>query len=144
MSPADILVILLTAISLIYYVYLVDPFKWRASMRHYTKLIANPAYYRANMGISLCLVVLGVVCLFSRNANDAGAAFAFSPLLFIFCIRFANARSLNYQHRSFRLILRGEVSKINTSAFDVIASIFVFMISLLLPLAIIILISKMK
>ena len=130
MQRQEYLSLLIFLSSTIYYVYLIDPFKWKPIRRNYKKLLTDPTYFRLNLGIAILFCAVGMISILLRHDKHGSEAFTMSPLLFILLVKAANWYSRKYYNRDFLLILRGDVIK--TAFFNTLSSILVLVLSLAL------------
>jgi len=111
-------------ISMLYWFYLLDPFKSKPQTRRYKKLLNDKKTKVINLTISILLSIVGLTQLLILHQPVLGTLL---PLAFIITIFFLNYISLKTSSRDFHLLLRGDMLK--TSAFDKLASY----ITLILP-----------
>ena len=116
--------------SIIYYVYLLDPFKWKPIKRNYKRLLADPKYFRLNLWIAILFVSAGVMSLLLRGGKAGAEAFTMAPILFVLLVKAVNSYSRKYYKRDFILLLRGDVIK--TSLSDKLSSFIVILFPLVL------------
>lgn len=116
--------IALFIISMLYWFYLLDPFKSKPQTRRYKKLLNDKKTKVINLSISILLLIVGLTQLIIFRQPELGTLLPFTFIMTIFLLNYI---SLKTSSRDFHLVLRGDMLK--TSAFDKFASF----IALILP-----------
>jgi hypothetical protein len=124
---------ILLFVSLIYWLYLLDPFKSKPQTRRYKKIINDKTTRHVNVLLSLILLTIGLLRFFLYKKADIGPML---PITFIITVIILNTFSQRTTSRDFHLLFRGDMLK--TSTYDKIASfvalLFPMLISFFIPL----------
>ena len=106
-------------LSILYWIYLLDPFKSRPFSRNYLRLYNDKRYLLINLIISSLLLI-------------ANTPFSGLPLIFILLALLTNKISLISYGRNFKLILRGD--SVKAKLIDYVFSISLLLLSMTLSL----------
>lgn len=119
--------------SVIYWLYLLDPFKSKPQTRRYKKIVSDKTTRLINVFISLILMTVGLVRLYIYHKVIIGPLL---PITFILTVIVLNNISQKLTARDFHLLLRWDTLK--TSAYDKFASFFAllfpWLITFIIPL----------
>jgi len=121
--------IIISIISIVYWIYLIDPFKGKPQIRNYKKLINNNRYLIIHVFISSLLFIIG---LYRNSYFKSPEFFSYSPLFFIAIVKGMNVISRKTMNRDFHLLIRGD--RLKTDIFDHFASFATMGMSFVLAL----------
>jgi hypothetical protein len=117
--------------SVIYYLYLLDPFRGKPLKRNYKKILNDFGFFLLNLCIAILFSAVGILSILFREDERGSVGFTMSPLFFIVSVKAVNAYSRKYYNRDFFLLLRGDIVK-SSSFSDVLSSVIVLVFSLFL------------
>ncbi|POY39330.1 hypothetical protein C3K47_02190 [Solitalea longa] len=114
--------------TIIYWLFLLDPFKNEPIKRNYKKLISNPTFFWVNFTIAALFFIYGLAYCSKQNAFF----FTFMPLYFILLVKFINSIFINSYNRDFIFLMKHDRYK--TQFVDKICSILLHILPFVLAL----------
>lgn len=105
-------------IGLLYWIYLLDPFKSKSQLRIYKKILQNRSFFYTNCILATSLFIIALIRIVIYNKPDM---YGLLPLIFIVTIFILNYFSKIINKRDFHLRIQGDM--LTTPAFDWVASI---------------------